>query len=171
MPRTEWVLINRETKMRRTAITEREALSFKNTSGQIAYWSKKYGNNLSRGRAIVRKYQKSMRRNPTQPELLMMQVLGALGIKYQFQKLIPFRSRPAARVADFFLTDTLFIIEVDGPRHFTREGIADDAKRNAQFASEYPHFKFIRYKNKEVSLSPGFLGRVTNDIAALGAGR
>lgn len=98
------------------------------------------------GREIALK----LTRNATVQEIICMAEVGKLGLRFEFQRPVVFQSAPHSRVIDLFLPDYFIAIEIDGKNHFTADGKRRDGRRVAQFENEYPHFKFIRFSNRQV---------------------
>lgn len=114
---------------------------------------------IKRAARLGKKMAKKLRERATPEEIHCMNLLGLLGIGYEFQQNFIMSSRPRFRIVDFLIPDLMLVLEIDGAHHFWASGRKRDAIRAAQFASDYPHIRFIRFTNREVMAS-GFFFRL-----------
>ena len=95
---------------------------------------------------VLRARASELRKNMTKAEACLWKyALRAGGVKaYGFH-----RQRPVLRyIADFFCSELMLIIEVDGPTHDTDEAEAYDDLRTARL--EEVGFRVVRFTNEEV---------------------
>jgi len=89
---------------------------------------------------------KKMRREPTEAELRLWNVLRAKrfnGIKFHYQKVIGFY------IADFSSRIPMLVIEIDGDTHASQQEY--DARRTAFLESE--GYRVIRFTNSDVMMN------------------
>lgn len=110
-----------------------------------------------------KKWAKGLRSIATDEEIILQGLLSSLGYKVVPQKDFFFESKPHTRIVDMWLPDFHIAIEADGVGHFTKRGRGRDVARSIQFKNEYPHFRFLRYRNEEIR-EEGFRRRLALDL-------
>ncbi|RIA36643.1 very-short-patch-repair endonuclease [Hephaestia caeni] len=88
-------------------------------------------------------HAKKMRREPTEPELRLWDVLRAKrfnGIKFRYQKVI------GRYITDFSSRAPMLVIEIDGDTHVSQQDY--DARRTAFLQSE--GYRVVRFTNSDV---------------------
>ena len=126
---------------------------------------KKSGIALTKGErvSLFSFYRKSLRRNPTNAEIVMGKLLNILNIKSVFQKQF------GHYIVDFYLPIFDVVIEVDGPQHYTvKEVIERDAKRDDYLLQR--GLRVIRITNEELisdisSTSSKIVNTITEVVA------
>ncbi len=95
----------------------------------------------------IKYYQKKLRKNKTSSEKEFEKKLRSFEIKFISQKAFKFNDKNY--IADYFLTKTNVIIEIDGGYHATDLQSYKDRERDRIFAAN--GFKVIRLKNNEIN--------------------
>lgn len=107
-----------------------------------------------------------MPRTKKQPpeEVALEFALRSLGLRYQYQAVLPMQSRRAFAV-DFVLGDHPIIIDIDRSRRpASRQARAD---RIAHIAREYPHISVVTLKPLDI-LAQGVIDRVRQRLIDAG---
>ena len=100
-------------------------------------------------------YRKALRRNKrgliakiTKSEQLFKDILDALEIKYNFQRI--FTANGKGYIVDFYLLDYLMVVEIDGSNHNEREQDKEDDERTKELLKLHKINSVIRFNNNEV---------------------
>jgi very-short-patch-repair endonuclease len=102
-----------------------------------------------------------LRNNPTEPErLLWNRLKGAqLGVKFRRQMGIE------NYIVDFYCPERHLVIELDGDSHFTEEGKANDAERDAFLHAN--KIQVLRFTNAQVTENmDGVLATILSIVSA-----
>lgn len=90
------------------------------------------------------KRQKSLREHSTKSELVFLEKLKKLNVKFIFQK--GFIEGPNYCIVDFYLPKLKLVIEVDGGYHDTPKRKKRDENVN-DYLRSYRHFRVLRITN------------------------
>ena len=94
----------------------------------------------------IRKFAKSMRREPTEGEAAMWRLLRDRRVStYKFRRQVPFQNY----ILDFVCFDQRLVVEIDGSQHADS---AREAARDATLVTE--GFRIARYWNNDVLQRP-----------------
>jgi very-short-patch-repair endonuclease len=101
--------------------------------------------------------QYALYNNPTRHELLLEKEVAKLGLPYRFQHLE--LKGKANAIIDFAFPTIKVALEIDGPDHFTKAGLAKDKLRTARLNAL--GWRVVRLTNGEVEVDPvGNLAKV-----------
>ncbi|MDO9463794.1 MAG: DUF559 domain-containing protein [bacterium] len=108
-----------------------------------------------RQKNINKEYRKALRRNKrglitniTRSEQTFKDLLNALEIEYNFQRI--FTVGKKGYIVDFYLTDYLTVIEIDGSNHNEKEQDTKDGERTDNLLKLEKIKHIIRFDNDEV---------------------
>ena len=106
---------------------------------------------------------RQLRKNMTEPEVILWQYLR----KKQIWNQQFYRQRPIGQfIIDFYAPDVNLVIEVDGGRHYTEEGLEYDMKRDAYLKSQ--QLRVLRFTNSDVYNNlEGVLKAIQYEVKAL----
>lgn len=90
----------------------------------------------------------ALTKNPTKHELLLEKEVAKLGIPYRFQYL-ELRGKANA-IIDFAFPTIKVALEIDGPDHFTKAGMAKDKLRTQKLNAL--GWRVVRLTNGEVEV-------------------
>lgn len=89
---------------------------------------------------------KGLLNKPTKQEMIVMEMLNSMGVKFIFQHRIDCVEKTF--FVDFYIPKPYrVIIEVDGYRHFTKHGKKKDKARSKLIARDRPGVEIMRFSN------------------------
>ena len=97
---------------------------------------------------VVLSHWYALTKNATRHELAMEKEVAKLGIPYRFQ-MIELRGKANA-IIDFAFPTIMVALEIDGPDHFTKSGLAKDKLRTEKLNAL--GWRVIRVTNGEVEV-------------------
>lgn len=97
---------------------------------------------------ILKEFSRKNRRNPTEAERCLWQMLrnNALGVKFRRQHPIE------DYIADFICLDKKLILEIDGGYHYCEEQKEEDQTRTSNL--EKMGFRVLRFTNEQILCDP-----------------
>ena len=96
-------------------------------------------------------YASENRRNATPSELLMIEILRDIGVNFSFQ--YPIKTKGNGWImADFYLIDHKWVVEVDGGYHRKKKQKRKDGHRTDSLKSL--KIRVMRFKNDEIEKTP-----------------
>ena len=115
-------------------------------------WRPKRGKKASRARTTrrIQKHWKSLKRNPTRAERMLVGELNSRKIQHYFQKY--FHDRERGYIVDFlFRRERMmpFVVEIDGESHRSKKALWYDTERT-RWLKEKRNLRVVRFQNEEV---------------------
>src|SRR5690606_40840214 len=91
---------------------------------------------------------RTLRKNPTAPEIRFWRLIAQLRTKHHFRKQVPM----GPYVVDFASHAAKIVIEIDGDSHFIGDAQERDGVRDAALRAH--GYRVLRFTNDEVMHSP-----------------
>lgn len=98
-------------------------------------------------------------KNETPAEKAFAKILDKMGVRYTKQKIV-FHYKQYM-IADFYLEEKGWLVEIDGEYHFTRKQMKKD-KRRDQKIQKWFGYKILRFTNDEVLTGGKWIENVIN---------